>query len=122
MSVIIIHIQIQADSFVSNTNGFINFLSSVHGDTRRETQFLKAYANYTMLTPPQRAAYLVVFKISVGRDLQNSTTRQKTQLTSLLGMTSSTLHPHFLSGVYYDYAPELRDPMVQILTKLNDKI
>ena len=29
-----------ADSVVSHTNGFINFLASVHGDTRRETQFL----------------------------------------------------------------------------------
>ena len=28
------------------------FLASVHGNTRKETQFLKAYANHTMLTPP----------------------------------------------------------------------
>ena len=27
---------------------FINFLTLVHGDTRRETQFLKAYANHTI--------------------------------------------------------------------------
>ena len=31
----------------------------------RETQFLKAYANYTMLTPPQRVVHLVIFKISI---------------------------------------------------------
>ena len=30
-----------------------------------KTQFLKAYANHTMLTPPQRAAHLVMFKISI---------------------------------------------------------
>ena len=40
-------------------------LASVHDDTRRETQFLKAYANHTMLTPPQRAVHLVMFKISI---------------------------------------------------------
>ena len=47
---------------------FINFLTSVLGDTRREIQFLLYWAK------PQSAAYLVVFKISVGRDLQNLTT------------------------------------------------
>ena len=41
------------------------FLASVHADTRRETQFLKAYANYTMLAPIQRAAHLGMFKISI---------------------------------------------------------
>ena len=41
------------------------FLASVHGDSRRETQFLKVYANHTMLIPPQRAAHLVMFKISI---------------------------------------------------------
>ena len=58
---------------IQNTGGlscfrqerFINFLTSVHGDTRRETQFLKVFANHTMLTPLQRAAHLVMFKISV---------------------------------------------------------
>ena len=44
------------------------FLASVHGDTKREIQFLKVYANHIMLTPPQRAAYLVMFMISVSRD------------------------------------------------------
>ena len=45
--------------------GVYHFLASVHSDTRRETQFLKVYANHTMLTPPQRAAHLVMFKISI---------------------------------------------------------
>ena len=40
-------------------------MASVHGDMRRETQFLKAYVNHTMLTPPQHAAHLVMFKISI---------------------------------------------------------
>ena len=47
----------------------------VHGDIRRETQSLKAFANHTMLTPPQCVVHLEVFKISVGRDLQNLTSR-----------------------------------------------
>ena len=60
---------------------------------RRETQFLKVYANHTMLN--QRAAHLVMFKISVCRDLQ----RPKTQLylptaeyptTTLNGRISTT--------------------------------
>ena len=46
-------------------NGFIKFLASVHGDTRREPQFLKIYTNHTILTPPQRAEHLVMFKISI---------------------------------------------------------
>ena len=29
---------------------FINFLTSAHSDTRRETQFLKVFSNHTMLT------------------------------------------------------------------------
>ena len=38
---------------------------SVLGDTRRETQFIKPYANYTMLSPlPPRAVHLVMSKIS----------------------------------------------------------
>ena len=44
---------------------FINSWTPVHGDTRRETQFLKAYANHTMLISPQQAAHLVMFKISI---------------------------------------------------------
>ena len=52
---------------------FINFwLSSF--EMRRETQLLKVYANHTMHTLPQRVAYLVMLNISLGRDLQNSTT------------------------------------------------
>ena len=64
---------------ISNTNIYTNtgglsrfgyervyqFLASVHGDTRRETQFLKAYANHTILTSLQHAAHLVMFKISI---------------------------------------------------------
>ena len=81
----------------------------------------------TMLTPSPRAAHLVVFKFSVGRDPKIPTTSfngQKSTLNgripnsrlnapistdfffkilkfsgpSLLGMTSSTLQAHFLSG------------------------
>ena len=114
-----IQIQMQADSIVSGTNG----LTSGFGPWRheeRDTQFLKVFANYTMLTPPQRATYLGMFKISVGRDAKSPTTSfngnkkptpclndqnpirlfkiHKFSGPSLLGMTSSTLQPHFLSG------------------------
>ena len=64
-TVIQIHIQIQAGIFRFGYERVYLFLASVHGDTRREAQFLKAYANQTMLTPPQRAAHLVMFKISI---------------------------------------------------------
>ena len=119
-------IQIQADSVVSDTNRFINFWLRFF-DTGRGTQLWKFYANHTMLYPLcWRAAHLVMFKISVGRDPKNPTTSfngrkvssrpqwsnlnfsvsmVQFQLTlfkilkfSLLGMTSSTLQPHFLSG------------------------
>ena len=52
------------DSVVSDTNRFINFWLRLF-DTRRETQFLKVFANHTMLTPPQLVAHLVMFKISI---------------------------------------------------------
>ena len=74
----------------------------------------------TMLTYTKRTAHLLMFKISVRRDLQNLNTclngRRFTALspwsnlnwlffkilkfsgTSLPGMTSSTLQSHFLSG------------------------
>ena len=45
-------ITIVADSVASDTNGFSKFLTSVLGDTRRETQIIKAHANHTMLIPP----------------------------------------------------------------------
>ena len=54
---------------VSDTNGL---LIPVQGDTRRETQFLKVYANHALLTTPQHAANLVVFKTFVGRDKKKS--------------------------------------------------
>ena len=61
-------IQMLVDFVVSRTNGFIyNFLLRFF-DIRRKTQFLKVLANHTLLTIlsyyPQRATYLVVFKIS----------------------------------------------------------
>ena len=98
---------------------FINFWLRFF-DTRIETQFLKAYANHT--TWPQRAAHLVMSKVSVGRDPKNPTTSFNSRKSSLclhghistpnwqffkifkysgpflLGMTPSTLQPYFLSG------------------------
>ena len=60
-------------------------MTSVHGDTRRETRFLKVFANYTMLTPPQHAAHLLMSKISVGRDPKNPTTSFNGQNPTLNG-------------------------------------
>ena len=40
----------------------------------RETQFLKVFANHTMVIPSQRTVHLVMSKISVGRDPKSSTT------------------------------------------------
>ena len=114
----------QADSVVSDTNAFINFLTSDLGDTRRETQFLKVFANQTMLTLLQREAHLVMSKISVCRDPKNPITSfnsqnptpnsripnsrlsgplstdssQKSSGPSLPGLKPFTLQPHFLSG------------------------
>ena len=105
---------------------FINFWLRFF-DTRRETQFLKTFRNYIMLTISNAVRHMMS-KISVGRDLQNSNFEipqwQRTLLsacmgqsqflnwlffqnpqilnTSLLGMPSSTLQSHFLSGIYYD--------------------
>ena len=62
--IIQIHIQIQANCHFGYKRVY-KFLASVFGDTRRETEFLKAYANHTMLTLPACAAHLVVFKISI---------------------------------------------------------
>ena len=50
----------------SNTGGLCRFeyervytfLASVTGNTRRETQFLKTYANHPMLTPPHKRHFL----------------------------------------------------------------
>ena len=106
---------------------FHQFLASVHGDMRKETQFLKDFANHTMLTPSQ----LVMSKISVGRDPKNPTTSFNGQNPTLNGrIPNSRLngiistdvfskssnsqdhlfrarrHPHsspiFCLGVYYD--------------------
>ena len=119
-TVIQIHIQIQATlSFQIQTGLLISGFGQCRHE-ERETQFLKAYANHNMLTPPQRAAHLVMFKISLHlcrSRSENSTARlngrkpnclfngliPRTHLVkfspSLIGMMSFTLQPHFQSGV-----------------------
>ena len=116
---------------------FINFwLLFVH--MRKETQFLKTYANHTIW--PQRRAHLVMSKISVGWDSKKTNYIFQWQKLdsmppwsnlnwlffkilkfsgpSLPGMTSSTLQPHFLSGGllcqwYYLPTPPLGQDMTQ---------
>ena len=96
------------DFVVSDKNGLLisDFGSSTQGE--RHNSY---YANH-----PQRAAHLVMFKISVIRDSKNPTTSStaQIQLSTLFfkilkfsgpivpGMKSFTLQSHFLSGVYYD--------------------
>ena len=53
--------------FFSWYEGVYSFLPSVFGDTRREAQIIKAYANNTTLIS-QHAAHLMVFKISASRN------------------------------------------------------
>ena len=60
-TVIQTHLKTPAESVVSGTKRFIDLLTSFHGDSRREIQFLLC------------TAHLVMFKISVGRDLKNPT-------------------------------------------------
>ena len=65
---------------------FINFLTSEFGSStrgERDTQFL----NLSILTKLKRSAHLVVFKIFVGRDLQNSMVRL--QLLNVMVITST---------------------------------
>ena len=107
----------QADSVVSDTNGFIN---SWLGFMATRGEIHNSYnADHTTPNPPQRAAHLVMFKISIGRDPKTPTTSfngQNPTLASmvhsqlilfkilkfsgpsLLSMMSSTLQLHFLSG------------------------
>ena len=88
------------------------FLASVLGHTRGETDFLKAYANHTMLTPLHAWHILWFLRsqfITAGRDPKNSTALLNARKLnysfkilkfsdpSLLGMTSSRLQPHFRS-------------------------
>ena len=114
--------QMLADSVVSDTNRLlISWLRFF--DTRKEAQFLLCWSYYADYT--QRAAHLVMFKISVGRDpkkttitstVKSNSQRPNPTLTSMVesqllnrlyfkfsgpslpGITSSTLQPHFLYG------------------------
>ena len=52
---------------------FINFLTSEFGSSTRGEIY--TILNHSILTKLKRSAHLVVFKISVGRDLQNSMVR-----------------------------------------------
>ena len=116
MSIIIIQIdiQMQADSFVSDTNRFINFwLQSIA--TRGETQFLKANANHTMPTPPKHSTHRAMFKISIhscrktrphASTVENSTAVFSKSSNSLDHIFWAWHHPNSSPiscvGVYYD--------------------
>ena len=97
---------------------FINFLTSVQSDMRRETQFLLCWP------PSQRAVHLVMFKISVGKDLKKpnyifqqskSNSRPNGPISTDVISKSSNSHDHLFRawrhphsspisclGVYYD--------------------
>ena len=79
-------------------NGFNNFwLRSF--DTRRETHFLKVYDNHTTLTPPPRAAHLVMFKISTCRNPKNSTARLNGRKLNYFFSKSSNSPDHLFWGL-----------------------
>ena len=127
-----LQMQIQANSVIPGTNGFINFWLGFF-DMKRETQFLLCSPYY--LTPPTfgtscdvlRSLSEEIWKAQLhlqwaksnsqlnGRELNSLPAWSNLSFStavfflnpqilslSLLGMMSSTLQPHFLSGVYYD--------------------
>ena len=108
-TVIQTHIHIQMRIQIQNTGGLCcfryeqvyKFLTSVLDDGRGDTQFLKVYANHTMLTPPPRAAHLVMFKNSVSRDPKNPTTSFNGQNSTPASMVQSQL-------TLFHYPPILR--------------
>ena len=131
----------QADSVVSGSNAFVNFLTSVHRPDKRDTILKNLSRSWktqlfdSMAESPTTRLYGPIstlkwlFKIL------------KFSGPSLPGMTPSTLQPHFLllgggimtivivisfacerKTVPNDYAPELLTRIVQSPTKLNDKI
>ena len=118
-------------TLVSDTNGFINSLNSVHGDTRSETQFLKVYANHTMLNPPQTQLCLLQRS---NTQLHLSTAEIQLTLFQNPHLFWAWRHPQssliFCLGVFYDKwwlsyplcASGKLCQMTQGLTKLNDKI
>ena len=61
---------------------FINFLTSVHGDTRGGTQFLKAYAKHTMWFPLNVRCILWSLR-SMSVDIKKK--KKQTQTTCLYG-------------------------------------
>ena len=70
----------QADSNTQATpffryERFINFLTSEFGSSTRGERERHTILNHSILTKLKRSAHLIVFKISVGRDLQNSMVR-----------------------------------------------
>ena len=91
----------------------LSFQPSVIGDTRRETQIIKAYANHTMLTTTPRKVHLVVSKISthlcrsrpklicfdyIRKGQHSSFQNDQIFRTSLPGMTSSPPHTIHSNG------------------------
>ena len=99
ISIIIIQIRKLVD-YCFRYERFINFWLRFF-DTRRETKFLKVFANHTMLTilsdHPQRAAYLVMFKISIhlprSRSEKLNCRRNGRNSTLCLNGRNSTLSP-----------------------------
>ena len=71
-----IHVQKQADLNTYTVNSVVQIrmvlLTSNFGSSTRGERDNSYYAVHTIL-PHKRAMHLVVFKVSVGRDLQNST-------------------------------------------------
>ena len=117
--------QIHRRLFCSGTNGLL--ISDFGSSTRGEKQFLEVFRNHTMLTTPptlgtshgpisisQHHGRTQVLTIMVGPPTSTvclngrqpnclpTCPKVNSSGSSLPGITSFTLQPHFLSGVYYD--------------------
>ena len=106
-------IQIQADTVVSGTKAFINFWLRFF-EARKETQFLKVYANHTTWLHPHARCILWCLRsqsLEICKTWPHASMAE-TQRSNLNwhffkifkfsgpfspGMSSSTLQPHFLS-------------------------
>ena len=82
-----IHNTLTGELTVVHVRTFINFLTSEFGSSKRGERH--TILNHSILTKLKRSAHLVVFKIFVGRDLQNSMVRLQLLNTVVLNSTST---------------------------------
>ena len=107
---------------------FINFLTSEFGSSTRGER--DTILNHSIQTTLKRAAHLVVFKISVGRDLLNSMVRLQLLNTMVLTQLQLLTWPKYPTRLAYsrtqlDWPPvnyQLDSPTVEYPTDVFFKI